>query len=35
MNVINSGLKDLKEEIKEMPKEERKNEKPDKIVRNR
>ena len=32
MNVINSGLKDLKEEIKEMSKEERENEKPDKIV---
>ena len=33
MNVINSGLKDLKEEIKKMPEEERKIEKPDKIVK--
>ena len=33
MNVINSGLKDLKEEIKEMPKEERETEKPDNIVK--
>ena len=32
MNVINSGLKDLKEEIKEMSEEERKIEEPDKIV---
>ena len=31
--VINSGLKDLKEKIKEMSKEERKIEKPDKIVK--
>ena len=33
VNVINSGLKDLKEEIKEMSKEERENEKPVKIVK--
>ena len=33
MNVINSGLKDLKEEIKKMSEEERKIEKPDKIVK--
>ena len=33
VNVINSGLKDLKEEIKEMPKEERETEKPDNIVK--
>ena len=33
VNVINSGLKDLKEEIKKMPKEERNIEKSDKIVR--
>ena len=33
MDVIISGLKDLKEEIKKMPEEERKIEKPDKIVR--
>ena len=33
VNIINSGLKDLKEEIKVMPKEERKIEKPDKIVK--
>ena len=32
MNVINSGLKDLKEEIKEMSEEEINTEKPDKIV---
>ena len=32
MNVTNSGLKDLKEEIKKMPEEQRKIEKPDKIV---
>ena len=32
VNVIRSGLKDLKKEIKEMSKEERENEKPDKIV---
>ena len=32
VNVINSGLKDLKEEIKEMSEKERKIEKPDKIV---
>ena len=31
-NLIKSGFKDLKEEIKKMPKEERENEKPDKIV---
>ena len=33
VNIINSGLKDLKEEIKVMPEEERKIEKPDKIVK--
>ena len=33
VNIINSGLKDLKEEIKIMPEEERKIEKPDKIVK--
>ena len=33
MNVINSGLKDLKEEIKEMSEEEIKIEKPDKIIK--
>ena len=33
MNVINSGLKELKEQIKEMPKKERKIEKSDKIVK--
>ena len=33
MNVINSGLKDLKEEIKDMSKEERETEKPDNIVK--
>ena len=33
VNVIISGLKDLKEEIKKMPEAERKIEKPDKIVR--
>ena len=32
MNVIISGLKDLKEEIKKMPEKERETEKPDKIV---
>ena len=32
VNVINSGLKDLKEEIKKMSEEERKIEEPDKIV---
>ena len=32
VNVIRSGLKDLKKEIKEMSKEEREIEKPDKIV---
>ena len=32
VSVINSGLKDLKEKIKEMSEEERKIEKPDKIV---
>ena len=32
MNVINRGLKDLKEEIKEMSEEEINTEKPDKIV---
>ena len=33
VSVINSGLRDLKEEINKMPKEERKIEKPDKIVK--
>ena len=33
VSVINSGLKDLKEKIKEMSEEERKVEKPDKIVK--
>ena len=33
MNAINSGLKDLKEEIKEMSEEEKENENPDKIVK--
>ena len=33
VNVINSGLKDLKEEIKKTPEEEIKIEKPDKIVK--
>ena len=33
VSVINSRLKDLKEKIKEMSKEERKNEKPDQIVK--
>ena len=33
VNMINSGLKDLKKEIKKMSKEERKIEKPDKIVK--
>ena len=32
VNVINSGLKDIKEEIKELSKEERENKNPDKIV---
>ena len=32
VNVINSGLKDLKEEIKEMSEEETNTEKPHKIV---
>ena len=31
--MINSGFKDLKEEIKKIPEEERKIEKPDKIVK--
>ena len=30
--MINSGLKDIKEEIKELSKEERENKNPDKIV---
>ena len=33
MNVIHSGLKDLKKEIKEMRKEERETEKPDNIIK--
>ena len=33
VNLINSGLKYLKEEIKEMSEEERKTEEPDKIVK--
>ena len=33
MSAIFSGIKDLKKEIKEIPKEERKTEKPDKIVK--
>ena len=33
MDVIISGLKDLKKEIKEMSEEEKENEKPDKIVK--
>ena len=33
VSVINSGLKDLKEEIEEMTKEEREIEKPDKILK--
>ena len=33
VNVINSGLKELKEEIKKTPEEEIKIEKPDKIVK--
>ena len=33
VNVINIGLKDFKKEIKEMPEEERKIEKPDNIVK--
>ena len=32
VNLIKSGLEDLKEEIKELSKEEREIEKPDKIV---
>ena len=32
MNVINSGLKDLNEEIKQMSKEERETEEPEVIV---
>ena len=32
VNVINSGLKDLKEEIKKMSKEERETEEPERIV---
>ena len=32
VNMINSGLKDLKEEIKKMSKEEIENERPDEIV---
>ena len=32
VNMFNSGLKDLKEEIKKMSKEEIKNERPDEIV---
>ena len=33
VSVINSGLKDIKEEIKDMSEEERENEKPDKIIK--
>ena len=33
VNIINSGLKDLKEEIKKMSEEEINTEKPDKIVK--
>ena len=33
VNVINSGLKDLKEEIEEMPQEKSEIEKSDKVVR--
>ena len=33
MCVVFSGIKDLKKEIKEMPKEERETEKPDNIVK--
>ena len=33
VSMINSGLKDLKEKIKEMPEEERKIEKPDNIIK--
>ena len=33
VDIFNSGLKDLEEEIKEMPEEERKIEKPDNIVK--
>ena len=32
MNMINSGIEDLKKEIEEMSEEEKENEKPDKIV---
>ena len=32
VNVINSGIEDLKKEIEEMSEEEKENEKPDKIV---
>ena len=32
MNVINSGLKDLNEEVKQMSKEERETEEPEVIV---
>ena len=32
VSMINSGLKDLKEEINKMSEEEKENEKPDKIV---
>ena len=32
INIVNSELEDLKKAIKKMPKEERENEKPDKIV---
>ena len=31
--MVNSGLRDLKEKINKMSKEERKNEKPDQIVK--
>ena len=33
VSVINSGLKDIKEEIKDMSEEERENEEPDKIIK--
>ena len=33
VSAINNGLKDLKEELKKMPEEERKMEKPDNIVK--
>ena len=33
MSVINSGLKDLEDELEDMSEEERKNEKPDEIVK--